>query len=418
MKKNKTVKQSYSLPMLRLLALCWMGVPVLAHAALELTISEASAEKIAIEIKQSASDSACPIANEAIFRADPNTARVSDTRYTQELNSEIGEDANYLKAARMGGGIYVHLPYFFPAVECKDVVFEVNARHILWGGKWHSGQVRFTSAEARYGSIFFTNEVSPVINGASYFDANIPAPTMKRLDADFSRILRYYQDVLQVNPMQGVGSVVAVVHNKGNYTGYGGDSLNVIRMSYDNPSPENLLTLDKIFPPIFAHELAHKLQSERLFALPQARHVVEGSADFFHVLVLHSAGLMDQEQTKRRVLKAAAECTAAADGRTLSEKTAQQAIGFREPYDCGMTYYYASFYTSGLTSSEFVALLRKALSGEKNYSDKRNSLCLLYEDSCTNARLNAIVGNKESYVRQVGWLENELNHPPILLSIK
>ncbi|MEJ7808631.1 MAG: hypothetical protein WKG03_22260, partial [Telluria sp.] len=81
--------------------------------------------------------------------------------YLQQLHSEAGEDAVYLKAARMGGGIYMHLPYLLGG-NCKGVGFQVSARHILWDGKWHSGSLSISSKAARDKSVFFTNEVAPL----------------------------------------------------------------------------------------------------------------------------------------------------------------------------------------------------------------------------------------------------------------
>lgn len=152
---------------------------------------------------------------------------------------------------------------------------------LLWDGKWYSDKLKLAGSAVQHKSVFFTNEERPIIRDGTYFDASIPGPTLSKLVANLATVLAFYQDVLKVEPMKGVGAIVAIVRNKGNYTGFGGDALNIIRMSYDNPSLENLLTIDQIFPPIFAHELSHKLQSERLFAMPLARHIVEGSADFF-----------------------------------------------------------------------------------------------------------------------------------------
>jgi hypothetical protein len=369
-----------SRPLIALLALVLAGH---AHATARLQISET--------------------ANDSVQVALPDCG----VSYVQPLNSEMQEEAVYLKAARMGGGVYLHLPYFMPAAACKDVVFEVSARRILWDGKWHAGSVSIPAAAARDKSIFFTNEAAPLIDGSRYFDAAIPAPTLAKLDPAFASIIGFYETVLHADPMRGIGVVAALARNKGNYSGFGGDSLNIIRMSYDNPTPQNLLTLEEVFPSTFAHELSHKLQSEKLFAQPLARHIVEGSADFLKIVVLRNAGLIDEAQAKARVRKAIAECGKFAGPLTLREKTRERAVKFREPYDCGMAYYFTSYYASGLDGAAYVATLRKALSGEKNYGNE-GALCLYFEASCSNPRLNGIIDSEAPFRVQAAWLETQL----------
>lgn len=247
-------------------------LPVVAHASLGLRIFETSNESIHVEVIEPGSEPGCAIKDAKSFGPKAIIGKVTDTLYIQKLNSEVGEEAHSLKAARMGGGIYVHLPYFIPPGPCQNVAF----------------------------------------------------------------------------------------------------------------------------------------------ALPLARYIVEGSADFFQVLVLHSAGIIGQAQAKSRIMNAAANCTKFADGRTLVEKNAQRAFDYREPYDCGMVYYMTSYYTSGMPVAEFVAALTTALSGDQNYSPNRDSLCLLYEATCKNERLKALAGNRERALPQIAWLDAQLIHPPVL----
>lgn len=391
-----------------------MAVPLTAQAQLELRLSESDGETLLIEAHGRGFKESCGNADGQLFGKNSGSIKTSEDRYVQPLNSEAGDEAHYLKAARMGGGIYIHLPYFFPAGPCKDVLIVVKARHILWDGTWYADRIELSRKLAQHKSLFLTNELRPVLRGGTYFDASIPAPTLSKLEARFATILAFYRDVLKFEPMKNVGAVVAIVRNNGNYTGFGGDALNIIRMSYDNPSPQDLLTIDQIFPATFAHELSHKLQSERLFAMPLARHIVEGSADFLKMLVLHSSGILDAVETRERVLKAAAACANAADTRSWSQKTEQGAIRFREPYDCGMTYYFVAYYSSGMTATDFTAALRKAVTGISEYVENPQTLCLLFEASCENERLKTMVSNKSSYVRQTVWLEGKLHSVPVL----
>jgi hypothetical protein len=399
---------------IRVFIIALLAAPLLAHAAIELHISESKKEAVQIEVAQRAPSSACRLTNSEIFVDELGMERVSENVFLQKLNSEVGEDAVYLRAARMGGGIYIHLPYFIPDGGCQDIEFKVSAPRILWDGKWYSEYVFFSAAAAQGKSIFFTSEVTPVIKSTTYFDSSIPAGTLRRLEEAFDRIIISFQDQFSVNPTEGVGTVVAIVRNQGKYSGFGGDALNIIRMSYDNPTAENMLSLDRIFPTTFAHELAHKLQSEKLFELPHARYIVEGSADFLKLVVLHGAGLMSDEQTKILVRKAATDCAQFADERTLDEKVAKGGMRFREPYDCGMVYYFVSYYSSSLNGPEFIATLRQALSGQR-YSNKQHSLCLLFESNCRNKRLLGVRGDKTHILQQIAWLEGQVKNRPLLL---
>jgi len=395
-------------------ALLAAAIPQVAQAGLELHLSESADDSVRIAVVHTGTGANCVPVSGQLFDRQLNIRKVSERLYAQPLDSEVGEEHHYLKAARMGGGIYMHLPYFVPVAGCKDVAFDVKAKHILWDGKWYAGTLQLTSAAARDKSLFFTNEAVPVVAGANYFDASISAPVRARLTSAFGRIAEFYEKTLEADPMRGIGGVVAIVRNGRNYKGFGGDALNIIRISYDNPSPEDLATIDQVFPSTFAHELAHKLQSARLFEQPLARQIVEGGADFLKIVVLRSAGLIDEAEAKRQILKAGADCAAFADTRALDQKVAQGSVQFREPYDCGMVYYFVAYYTSGLDGAAFIERLRKAWAGDRQYGDE-DMLCLLFEPNCRNARLKGVIGNRSDFVGQLAWLETQLSGRPVLV---
>jgi hypothetical protein len=330
----------------RILVLWLTVAPLVALADFEVGLSEAKGGYVKVELDGRAANKPCTEKSEPLFAAELGIKRVSERVYLQPLNSEASDDSVYLKAARMGGGIYMYLPYFIPNGDCRNVVFNVEAKRILWNGKWHAGGVRISAEAARQKAIFFTNEPVPLIKGATYFDSEIPASVLVQLELSFGKIITFYQDILGAEPMRDIGVVAALARNAGEYSGFGGDSLNIIRMSYDNPKPNELLTLHRIFPATFAHELAHKLQSERLFSYAPARYITEGGADFLKVIVLRGAGVIDDEKTKAIVLKAATECGKFADARSLFDKVKQKAFNYREPYDCGMVYYFTAFYSA------------------------------------------------------------------------
>ena len=397
---------------LRAVALCLLLLSQPANAATHLVVSEANLDSVNIAVSHSGKQPACSASDSNFFSPSLHLGAPGGGPFVQPLNSEMDEAAVYLKAARMGGGIYMHLPYFVPLATCKNVIFEVRARHILWDGEWHTGSLSIPAVAVKDKSIFFTNETAPLMRGASYFDASFDRPTLDRLEPAFASIIGFYKKVLHAEPMRGIGVVAAIARNKGNYSGFGGDALNIIRMSYDNPTAQQLQTVGDVFPSTFAHELGHKLQSEQLFAQPLARHIVEGSADFLKIVVLHNAGLIDESQAKARILKAVADCVALAGPATLRDKARRGAIGFREPYDCGMVYYFTSYYASGLDGAAYVDVLRKALSGARHYG-REPALCLYFERSCRNQRLNGVTGNLTQLKIQTAWLQGQLARRPL-----
>jgi hypothetical protein len=389
---------------------------LLARADAVIRFSEVKSGNVEIILAGGEGDSRCLEKAGQVFETRLGSKKVSTHVYAQRLNSEVSDDAVYLKAAGMGKGIYMYLPYFIPKGDCGSVDFNIEAKHILWNGKWHTGNVKITAATARRKAIFFTNEETPIIKGATYFDSEIPKNVLDEMDFSFGKIIGFYQDVLDTTPMRGIGVVAALTRNEGKYTGFGGDALNIIRMSYDNPKPEDVLTLSRIFPGTFAHELAHKLQTEKLFDLPPARYIVEGGADFLKVIVLLNAGIIDEARAKEIVLKAGTDCGKFSDTRTLFEKIQQKSFNYREPYDCGMVYYFTAYYSSGLPAWDFIDIFLKAMSGNTNYTDQINSLCILFESTCQNDRLNGIAGNKNDYLQHMAWLKSRLTEHSLILA--
>jgi len=395
---------------LRLIAFCTSAIPLVCHAGLGLHLSEADDDSVRISLTEPQATISCMRDGSELFNPATGVRKLTEGHYEQRLDSEASDYAVYLKAARMGGGIYMYLPYFVPVGHCRDAEFEVSARHILWNGRWHAGNVRIHASAVRGKSLFFTNEAAPHIAGASYLDAAIPEPMRSRIGAAFDSIAGFYRDTLHVDALHGTGVVAAIVRNDGGYTGFGGDATSIIRMSVDNPRPSDLAALDRTFAATFAHELAHKLQSERLFARPFARYIVEGGADFMKLVVLRSAALIDDDQARRLVRKAVADCAHAADHRSMAEKLAQQAVAPREPYDCGMMYYAVAYYASGLSPEDFISAFRAAMSGD---GSGPLAACLLFETTCTDPRLAGVAAGRSRFLEQAGWLEAQLSSRPL-----
>lgn len=392
-----------------------MLMPSFAQANLLVRISEVPGEQLQFDLRSLSAEPVCAGSNGHVFNPALAMTKVSETTFLKSLNSEAVEGEHYLKAARMGSGVYLYLPYFFPARVCKDVVFEISAQHILWQGEWHAERLRLSLDEVRGKAIFLTNELKPTRQAGRYFDASIPAATLQRLQAAFEKINSYYERVLKVRPQQGIGVVAAIARNQAAYSGYGGDANNIIRMSFDNPNPTQLENVDAFMPLTFAHELAHKLQTDKLHAYAPARYIVEGQAEFFKVLVMFNSGLLDDYASRQVLRKAMAACTAMADGRSVSDKLAQGTYAFREPYDCGLAYYFVAYFSSGINTLDFVEALGKAMRGEEDYSRHKNTLCLLFEADCQNQRLLGMKGAKPDYLPQIQWLEDELTSQPLPL---
>jgi hypothetical protein len=174
-----------------LLALCAICCPVFASTAVELRISAGQGEYVEIALPSIETAPPCLTKDTPLFDPDLGIKKISDNVFRQPLNSEASEDAVYLKAARMGQGIYMYLPYFKPVRDCQNVIFHVEAKHILWNGKWYAGRLVIAADAVRLKALFFTNEATPLIKGASYFDSSIPEQVLPRLDAAFQKIITF-----------------------------------------------------------------------------------------------------------------------------------------------------------------------------------------------------------------------------------
>src|SRR5690349_1664293 len=82
-----------------------------AHAAMVVRLSEVSDD---VKIVLIPGNEACTAGLPAdVYGDSPGFRKESDRVFLRRLNSEK-ELGKYLVAARQGGGIYLHLPYFHP----------------------------------------------------------------------------------------------------------------------------------------------------------------------------------------------------------------------------------------------------------------------------------------------------------------
>lgn len=156
---------------------------------------------------------------------------------------------------------------------------------------------------------------------------------------------------MAVDTLANVGVLAVVSSNNVGYFGFGGDALNVIRMSYDNPKPQPLPEFETLFPRTFAHELAHKLQDEFLFSIPRGRYISEASADFIKTIVLLDSGVIQTNGARGIAEKALAECSKFASLLSVDAKIAQRNV--------------PTTTASPMNAAAFMASLRNALSGDK-----------------------------------------------------
>jgi hypothetical protein len=199
---------------------------------------------------------------------------------------------------------------------------------------------------------------------------------------------------------------VALAHNQGKYFGYGGDALNLIRITYDNPNPLPEDIAD-VFASTYAHELAHKAQHPSLFENPYGSYLTEGSAEFLKLFVLREAGLIDAHQEDGIVGNAWQACAKHNSDKSWLQKLNDRTTFHPEPYDCGLVYYIASYRSSGLDARAFVELLLKALSAGIDNSSDRRRLCLLYESECQNMTLTDLVSGGPGLDRTRAEIESK-----------
>lgn len=132
---------------LTLLSLASVG----ASAKIDIAISAVDPESMQVDVgsvDRREVDDRCWASLQALYSGSVGMARTGQLSYRQALNSEIHESAAYLKAARQGNGVYVHLPYFIPNPDCDEAEILVRAKHILWNGRWISDLARIPARDA------------------------------------------------------------------------------------------------------------------------------------------------------------------------------------------------------------------------------------------------------------------------------
>ncbi|OWQ47966.1 hypothetical protein CDL60_05075 [Roseateles noduli] len=377
-------------------------------------MSEGAAESLSIQTLPADAWPKCTD-SQRIFERLPEAKVISSSELSQPLDSEIGEEAEYLKAARVGQGIYVYLPYFRPIDRCKVDAYEIRARHILWNGVWHRDSLKVDPTSARQRAVYLTNGDVADLRDPIHLDDSLGPSLQAELRSSFDQIRGFYRATFKTDPMENVGVVAAIVRNGAAYRGFGGDSLNIIRLSYDNPRPEDMPGMPEVFSSVFAHELFHKLQSDRLFHRPMGRYVTEGSADFMKVVALENIGLIPTNAAKYRVAKAVDECARFATSLTMKERFQARSVNYREPYDCGMAYFFAAYYASNQSDEEFLDDLMDALKDAQEVGTTGSSkrlACLRMESTCARTEVLRMLGSESEFKQGSAWLQEQLQSRP------
>jgi hypothetical protein len=348
------------------------------------------------------------------FRATPfmSNRGAGRSEYVVPLDSTPGL-SQYLRAARLSGGIYVHLPQLCPRTNCDGVEFVVRARQIMFGGTVALRSLRIRDGEARHAAVFFTNEENPRLSDALYIGAEFSDAAAARLRNEFEAIRKSYSELIGHELIAKRGTLVTLARDREGARGFGGDFLNILRLTFHNRRDEREATIVDLMVRTYAHEVAHVLHPARLVEMsPQGRVVSEGSADFLKVLVLRRTGLIDVARASSMISSAYDACQRRRDTKGLLERVATRVADFREYYDCGMIYYFGLMFDQPESEgvriedafvSELAAAFRDApvMKGE-------NADCLLMSPACSRSVAIRMLGDGEALKAMRPWFEERL----------
>lgn len=374
--------------------------------ALTVEISEHKGDQLRMEVHVGDTSEDRAIAVEfaaqkfAVDTLNPDTYLVS-------LDSTV-QVAHYLRAAKLSGGVYVFFPALCPASDCSKIKFIVKAQRILFGHHEATDSFDVDSPEGDATAIFFTNEKDPRLNDGLYVDPSLSAESAKQIQENVLNIRREYAGIAHRDVLANFGVIATIARNNGGYTGFGGDSLNIIRMTFDNPSGVSETQMVQAFASTYAHEAAHKLQSPRLFNLPQGRLVTEGSADFFKVVVLRRSHTKGEGTTTELVTDAYDACVAKRADQGLLERITSHQADHREHYDCGMINYFGLMFSLGDSDEDFLDKLQAALGGDAKALDSTTN-CLLLSATCSDPAVKDMMGDLAHLQARRQWFMAKLN---------
>ena len=382
------------------------GLSVSSQAwALQVTLSEAGETQLGLRVSSTGSDADAALAGKLVQAAGAWPTNEAGS-YVVALDS-AAQIGRYMKAARLSAGVYVHLPALCPDGDCNGIRFTVQARHILFGGVMAEGSLDIEARDTRMASVFFTNEAQPRLSDGLYVGPEFSDAAVGRITESFRRIRAAYQALARRDLAAGTGAIATTARNDGNYTGFGGDSLNIIRMTVDNPKgvPESQLV--DYFVGTYAHEVAHKLQTPRLHDLPQGRLAAEGSADFFKIVMLARSHAREPGDLSTLVMTAYDKCLSRRGAKGLMQRIVDRDADYREFYDCGMIDYFALMFSSGIKEQAFIAELAAVL-GDKPGATKIARDCLVLGAACDDPVLADMMGDAQRLESRQAWFKTRL----------
>ena len=375
--------------------------------ALQVEMSQRGDRVIALRVRSEPDDSDRALARRFAQDkvADP---AAEDGLLTVPLDS-TALIAHYLRAARLSGGVYVHLPALCPRTDCKGIRFTIKARHILFGDVEASGTLSIDDAAAADASVFFTNEEHPRLKDAVYVGPEFTQAAVDSIQDSLHRIRSAYEAIAGRDLLAGIGVIATIARNDAGYTGFGGDSLNIIRLTFDNPGQMPESRMVQAITRTYAHEVAHKLQSPRLFDLPQGRLVTEGSADFMKIMMLMRTHLEAEAGGSELVAKAYDQCSRQRGGQGLRERISTHAADFREFYDCGLIDYLALMFSSGRSDAQFIPDLVAALGFPPETTGAIPVDCMLLSAACKDPVLLDMMGDSAHLEARRAWFDEQWN---------
>ena len=390
----------------RILLLAFCLLSALPAFALTLELSEHDGDRLQRRILASETPQDADALRKLAAQGDATRDKTADgTLIPLDSTAQV---AHYLRAARLSAGIYVHLPALCPEGGCSGIRFVVRARHILFGAVEADNLLEIDPAAAADASVFFTNEERPRLHDGLYVDPTLSDASADRIIDSVDRIRAAYARIADRDLARGVGAIATIARNDGGYTGFGGDSLNIIRMTFDNPRNVTEARMVDAFVTTYAHELGHKLQTPRLFELPQGRLVTEGSADFLKVIVLKRSGARIEQRTNELVSSAFDQCLQRRGPHGLLQRIESREADFSEYYDCGMVDYFALMFSRRTSEDEFVSELTLAL-GDPSGTPARTDGCYVLSPSCKDVVLADLMGDADHLRSRRGWFMGRLN---------
>lgn len=358
-----------------------------ATPAWRVHISEQDDKHLRLRVERlCAAEASCPAQALPEFPAALGLKEIGPGQFERRLTSAIEGDHHYMVAGRQGRAIYLYLPAFCPLVGCEAVNLVLEAERVLDGDRVHAERLELRGSQVKSRAVLLGHDGD--FSDAVHIDPAFGDAAAARLRASMLALAAFHRREFGVDVLAGLGIVASISRHDGGYMGSGGDALNIIRLAIDNPLPDqDPRQMADTLVKVFAHEIAHKLQSERLFELPAARFVVEGGAEFLAWISLRETGILDAEASRAREQTAAQACRDMALAVPLTARMREGGVQFREPYDCGLSFYLASWRASGLSWRAFLRRWQSAMQGEDTPEGRAS--CLWFESPCAIAEAQA-----------------------------